>query len=213
MTTADADPVPVLPPPRTAVGRLLHLERTVWVSLRRWAGRSPAVPPGGQPFSYVGIVAPTLWTWIAVSAVEIPAIHFLVPWQAVRIALLVVGFWGLVWMVGYAASLYVHPHVVTADVVHVRSSAALDVAVPWDAVESVIGETRSTTSSRSVQLEPTADGTDLVVPVSNQTNIRLALREPRVVLTPRGGFEVTGVRLWVDASAEFLRSARSHLVR
>jgi hypothetical protein len=201
-----------VPPTATRLDRVLQLERTVWISLGRWLRRRPAVPPEATPFSYVGVVAPTLWIWIGVSAVEIPVLHLVIPWQAARIVLVLAGAWGLVWMVGYAASLHVYPHLVTPDEVHIRNRRSLDVGLPYPAVASAVPTVRATSSSRSVQLDTTAAGTDLVVPVSNQTNVRLALHAPVVVTTPRGGFGVSGVRLWVDDPAGFVEQVRAHCV-
>lgn len=80
-------------------GRLLQmaarLEAGIWHSLFRWVARRPAVPVSAEVFTYHRMPTPVIWLWIFASAAEIPAVHFLIPWEGVRIALLVVGIWGV----------------------------------------------------------------------------------------------------------------------
>ena len=47
------------------------------------------------------------------------------------LALLVLGVWGLVWMIGFLAATVVHPHLLDHDGIVVRSGAAHRIALPW----------------------------------------------------------------------------------
>ena len=92
--------------------RAVAFELAMYRSLFRWVTRRPDVAAGRRRFSYVGAVAVLLWAFIVVSAVELVVVHVLLPWDTVRLVADVLGVWGLVWMLGLAASYSVHPHVV-----------------------------------------------------------------------------------------------------
>ena len=88
------------PPPRPPSRRL---------RARDVAGASPAGCSGGptsragaDAFPYAGDVTPVLWAFIVVSAIEVPVVHLLVPWESLRLALDVAGVYGVLWMVGPA---------------------------------------------------------------------------------------------------------------
>jgi hypothetical protein len=85
----------------------------LYVALARWVARRPDVPAGAVPHGYDRTVTPVMWLWIFASAAELPLVHVLIPWEAVRITALVLGAWSLVWMVGLLASLKVYPHLLT----------------------------------------------------------------------------------------------------
>ena len=54
-----------------------------------------------------------------------------------RVVFLILGAWGLIWMVGFLASYYVFPHVVSPAGLRVRSSMLIDIPIPWDAVDQI----------------------------------------------------------------------------
>ena len=85
-------------PVRRTARFLVDLEVTVWVSLARWVTRRPDVPAGARPVGYSRLVTPVLCLWIFASAAEIPLVHVLVPWEWLRLSLLVVGVWGVLWL-------------------------------------------------------------------------------------------------------------------
>lgn len=106
-------------------------ELNIYKSLLRWLLRRPSVPAGFEPVGYARLVTPMLALWIFGSALELPLAHVLVPWHGVRIALLVVGVWGLLWMVGVLAGLRSYPHLLGSDRLRIRNGAMHDFAVPW----------------------------------------------------------------------------------
>ena len=80
-------------------------EIRLYRSLFRWTTRRPHIPgPDLEPFGYARDVTPVMWLWIFASAAELPLVHVLVPWEGVRLALLVVGVWGLAWMTRWRSS-------------------------------------------------------------------------------------------------------------
>lgn len=81
--------------------RAFHAEVRVYSSIGRAIARRPAVPPGGTGVGYHRPVLTVLFIFIVLSAVEIPILDLIVhPWPAVRIPVLILGIWGLTWMVG-----------------------------------------------------------------------------------------------------------------
>ena len=185
-----------------ALGMAKHavvFELNIYKSLLRLLLRRPSVPAGFEPVGYARLVTPMLALWIFGSALELPLVHVLVPWHGVRIALLVVGVWGLLWMVGLLAGLRSYPHLLGSDSLRIRNGAMHDIAVPWGTIEKVTTEDRSLPSSMWVlQPQDTDRGTHLNVAVSGRVNVHLALREQLPVRTRSGELAVTAVSLWVD---------------
>jgi hypothetical protein len=188
----------------TLVLHALRYELGLYRSLGRWLVRRPDHgEPGDVPVGYARTSTPVIWLWIFGSACEIPLVHVLVPWHGVRIALLAVGVWGLVWMVGLLASLWVHPHLLTPTGLRVRNGAGHDVRVPWTAVTGVTTRRRDLPSSMwALQPADTPEGTVLQVAVSGQVNVHLALRGPTEVVTAKGPMTVTAVSFFADDARE-----------
>ena len=132
----------------------IRFELAMWRSLFRWITRRPVVPDAGaSAFGYSAAKAPVIWIFIALNAIEIPAFHLMLPWPAARHIVDLLGAYGLTWMLGIVASVYVHPHVVDDAGLRVRSGMSVDVTVPWDAVATVQARTRSLPKSRPVQID------------------------------------------------------------
>jgi hypothetical protein len=113
------------------------------------------------------MVTPVLALWIFGSAVEVPLVHVLVPWDGARIPLLILGAWGLTWMVGFLAGLRSYPHLLDADALRVRNGPMHDIAVPLAEIAQVTTSEKSLPSSMWVlQPERTGDGLRLNVTVS-----------------------------------------------
>lgn len=178
---------------------LLVLEVTMYRNLLRWIARRPAIGPHDEPVGYVEQATPVIWLWIFASAAELPLVHVLVPWHGVRIALLVVGVWGLVWMLGMLAGLHMYPHLMTPTSLRVRSGALVEVPVPWSQIATVVRREQDLASTvRSVQVTEDAHGVDLRVGVSGRTNLTVELRGPLPVETRQGTVEADRISFWVD---------------
>ena len=196
-------------------GLLVHavvFEVRLYRSLARWVARRPVVPPDARAATYHRSNAPVMWLWIFASAAELPLVHVLVPWEAPRLALLVLGVWGLVWMIGFLAATVVHPHLLDHEGIEVRSGAAHRIALPWSAVVSVATR-REDLASTIWQLQPVEGtaGTDLNVG-GGEVNVHLTLREPTVVETARGPIEVVEVSFFADEPREVVAAVRERLV-
>jgi hypothetical protein len=194
--------------------RALLLEVAIYVCLLRWVLRRPAVPPQGEPVGYAKAVTPVLCLWIFASAAEIPLLHVLLPWHAARVVSVVLGAWGLVWMLGLLASYRVRPHVLDADGLRVRNGPRVDVRLAWADVAEVRVDRRDLpTSVRSIQPTETESGTDLQVGVSGQVNVTIRTRTPVMVRTPAGPLTVAAVSFFVDEPREAAARMREHLER
>lgn len=181
------------------------LELVLYGSLVRWIARRPDVPRGAVPIGYSRLVVPVLWLWIFGSAVEVIVVEVVLRqvdqhWAAaLRLPLLVLGVWGVLWMLGMMASYQVRPHVLTDTDLRLRSGARTWVVVPIEAVES----TRTVDHElpgviRSLHV----DGDLVLVGVSSRTNLELVLAGPMALTTSRGEVTATRVAMWVDEPRE-----------
>ncbi len=187
----------------------IRFEIDLYVALARWVARRPSVPAGATPWGYGRQVTPVMWLWIFASALEVPLVHVLTPWEPLRLALLVLSVWGLVWMVGLLASFRVYPHLTDDDGVRVRLGKRADVAVPWDLVAAATMVDRDLPSSmRTFQPLDTDAGTDLQIGVSGRANVHLALTTPLTVTVKGSPVEVTAVTFLVDDPKEYVARAR-----
>ncbi|MET8149697.1 hypothetical protein ACIBSW_23505 [Actinoplanes sp. NPDC049668] len=203
-------------PTRRTVGPLLRraaeMERAAWHSLYVWLRRRPRVSdPGDAPFAYVGVIKPILGTFIALSVVEIPifdvVVTHVVPWHPARWIVLGLGVWGLLWMLGFLATLTVHPHIVGDRGIRVRHGANVDFTVPWDEVASVSKRYRSVPTNKSVQFEVHDGRRVLNVAVGKQTSIDVRLRRPLTFDLPTGPSEpVDEIRIYADDADGFPRA-------
>lgn len=182
-------------------GRASRFERGIYVNIVRWARRRPDLgAPGSLPVPYVEIVRTTFWLWIGASALEMVAVHFIVPWPWVRWTLLVVSLWGLVWMIGFLAGLIVHPHLIEPDRVRVRNGHTIDAVIPINSIDLARTYVTSRPSSKTITIDDD-DPTHLYIAVSGQVNIHLTLTHPIHVDLPRGRYTVFILSFWADTPA------------
>jgi hypothetical protein len=192
--------------------RALVFELRLYVCLLRWVVRRPAVPRGAESIDYARAVTPVMGLWIFASAAEIPLLHVLLPWEAAQVVSLVLGAWGLFWMLGLLASFQVRPHLVGPAALRVRNGPVTDLGIAWADVRSVRMNRRDVPSSvRALQPRETEAGTDLQVVVNGQVNVEVVLRHPVTVRTHTGALEVTSVSFFADEPRETVARLRQHL--
>lgn len=206
-------------PGPTAIARILNFLHRAWIaelrvysSIARAIARRPAVPKGGTGIGYHRPVLTVLFIFIGLSAVEIPILDLIVhQWPAVRITLLVLGIWGVTWMVGLLCAMLMRPHSVGPDGVRVRSGLELDVPIAWEDIASVA-------ISRRVDepKQPRVIGSEYAERMQDETNIEIELERPVAIrlpgLAPKGGVHhVARIRLWADDPRTFLDAARPFL--
>lgn len=188
--------------------RALVYELGMWRSLYRWLTRRPVLD-GAEPFSYARAVTPVIWAFIGVSAVEIPLVHLLLPWPAARSVLLAVGIYGLLWMIGLLASLWVHPHTVGESGLRLRYGPTVDLVVPWEDIATVRTRLRPREGVRSIQVDGIGAERVLHMAVSSQTNVDVVLRRPLPLLAWRRDDEpVAAVHVYADDASTLVRTVR-----
>ncbi|SKB09200.1 hypothetical protein [Aeromicrobium choanae] len=186
----------------------LLLELALYRSLARWIARRPDVPAGATPIGYAQLVGPMLWLWIFGSATETVAVelvlrHVDAAWaDAIRLPLLVLGIWGVLWMLGLLASYRVRPHLLHDDRLRLRCGARTWVDVPLAAVAACrLVEHDLPGTIRSVHHE---DGL-LLLGVSGRTNLELELTGVTTLRSSKGELVASRVGLWVDAPRDVAR--------
>ena len=193
----------------------LRLEITLYAALGRWIVRRPDVPDGTVPIGYSRLVAPMLWLWIFGSAVEVVVLDVLLSrwWTPLRVPFLVLGIWGVVWMLGMMSAYRTRPHLLGEDVLQVRDGIHARVDVRLDRIASLRTVDHELPGLlRSVHVEGDGPGAILLVGVGSRTNLELVLTAPTSLQTPHGPTTVARVGLWVDEPrkvAETIRRRRS----
>ena len=196
------------------VREAIATELALYGQLLRWLTRRPDVPEGATPVPYARLATPVVWLFIFGSTVEVVAFDLILSrwWTFLRIPFLVLGVWGLVWMLGLMASYRMRPHLLTATDLHVRNMARTHIVVPLDSITQVRVADVDDSSIRSVRVVEDT----LLVLVSGRTNLQLTLAEGTTLSTPRGEIAPSSLGLWVDEPrevAEMLRRRRSAPLR
>lgn len=207
-------------PAPTAVARALDFlhrawgaELRVYSSIARAVTRRPAIPKGATGIGYHRPVLTILFIFIGLSVVEIPIIDLIVHrWPAVRIALLIIGIWGVTWMLGLLCAMIVRPHTVGPEGVRVRGGLELDVPISWTDIASVAISRRVNEPK-----QPRVSGAEYAERMQDETNIEIELERLVAIrlpgLAPKGGtHHVDRIRLWADEPREFLDAARPYLL-
>lgn len=181
-------------------------------SIGRFVLRRPRVPAGAAGFGYHQPVFAILVVLIVVSAVELVAVDLIVRrWPSVRIALLVLSVWGLVWMVGLLFGMLTRPHAVGPDGLRLRYGSEIDVAVRWDDVAVVSRRKRSRQGKEpQVVVDEHGDAT-LHLRVGDETNVEIRLEHPLEVRLPQGRRTVGRITLHVDDPRGFMDEVRRHI--
>jgi hypothetical protein len=201
-------------PPKTPLLRkAIALEAGIWRSLHDWARRRTVdAHDGDLTFGYTAAAAPLLWVFIVMSAIEIPLVDLVLPWAAVRVAFLILGAWGLLWMFGLLASMHVHPHVAGPSGLRVRSGLTVDITVPWESIAAVRTHLRTLPKTQTMQLEQEGSNAVLHVTVSSMTNVHVELRQPiSVPVAKIGSTPITVLRCYADDPVAFVTKAQDFL--
>ncbi|WP_291479955.1 hypothetical protein [Corynebacterium sp.] len=164
------------------------------------------VPAGAMPFGYT---KGTMGIPIAIgtaSLVELIVVHILVPWPWLRIVLLILSIWGVLFVAGFFASQVVHPHIVTAENLHLRWGHTTVLTTSLANVSSVARHTNHSDT------QPHADGDRLTLTQFQSTNVALRFADPVPTDAPVPKKDrpldahVTEVQLYVDNPDAFLQA-------
>jgi hypothetical protein len=183
-----------------------------YLSNYRFVFRRPKVPAGAVGFGYHQPILSVLIVFVVLSAVELVAVDLIVRrWTYVRIPLLVLSVWGIVWMLGLLFGLLTRPHAVGPDGIRVRFGAEIDIGIDWLSVDAVAIRRRNRVGKApKVTLDDHGEAT-LHVRVANETNLEIELDRPAAVRLPHGTETVRRISLYADDPKAFLAEVRRHV--
>ena len=123
--------------------------------------------------------------FVALSAVEIVVLDLIVRrWQHIRIPLLILSVWGLIYMLGLLFGMLTRPHAIGPAGIRARYGSEVDIPLPWDDIESV---TRRKHALQNKQPKVTVDEdgeATLHLRMQNETNIEVQLTRADRGTTP-----------------------------
>jgi len=181
----------VLPRP---VAFLVRQEFRIFGALVGGIRRHRDAAPGDRLLAYGGRLRGILGSMIGISIVELAIVEFLVPWTWLRWTFLILGVYGLIWVLGFAASAYTRPHLLDAERLRLRMTIFADIAVPLGTL-SQVGGGGIASHQRGVEA---GDG-KLAVSVLGLSNMSLTFAEPVEVNCGKAGrHAVRNVRFYVD---------------
>ena len=127
----------VLPPKlvrfTSAESRIMRLALWGW-------RRGQDIPAGAEGFSYHRFLLPMIYVFLALQAIELAVMHFLLmQWNAtVAWIWFALGVAGGLWIVGLAQGFRIHPVLLTEQGLRVRSGVIVDLLVPYNAIAGVV---------------------------------------------------------------------------
>jgi hypothetical protein len=192
--------------------RAIMMEIHGYQSIYRFLFRRPKVPSGAVGFSYYQPVLAIMIVFISVSAVELVVVDLIVRrWAHVRIPVLIVSLWGLIYMLGFLFGMLTRPHAVGPAGIRARYGAEVDIPLAWDKIEFVTRR-KHTIQDKQPKITIDEDGeATLQLRMQNETNIEIQLKEPTEIRLPHGPEVVSKITLYADDSQAFVNEAQHHL--
>jgi hypothetical protein len=192
--------------------RATMMELRGYQSIYRFLFRRPRVPSGASGFSYHQPILSVMIVIIFVSVVEMVVVDVIVRrWTYVRVPLLILSIWGLVYMLGLLFGMLVRPHAVGPDGIRVRYGSEVDVPIGWDDIASV-ARRKNVIAEKQPKVTVDADGqATLHLRIMNETNIEVELEHATPLRLPHGTETVSRVNLYADDPAAFLDAVRRHI--
>lgn len=186
-----------LPP---VAARLLVMEARTSASLVRWALRRRRTPEDAVAGTYGRQMRPLLIALLPVSIVEMVVIELLVPWTAVRVALLVASAYFCFWLIGLVASMWARPHWVAPGRLVLNCMTFATLTVPLTTV----------TKARSVRVSGmkhsvAVEDEDVTVSVMGSANVEVEFATP-VAVTGDRQCTARRVRFYADRPQDVIRA-------
>lgn len=179
-------------------------------SLGLAALRRQQVRPGAIPFGYTRGSATIPLVLIGLSVAELVIVHFMVPWPWLRLVLLLLTVWGVLFVLGFLAIRRVHPHVVDGNELRLRWGHETVLATPLKNIASAALQVNH------AHTQPAIADERLILTQFQSTNVRLRFADPVVAHAPVSrrlrpdGFRTTEVDLFVDDPAAFVAAMCRH---
>lgn len=214
---ADLREAPVPKPFRTRLGLARHLlwratklEYFGYVSILRYITRRHGVPPGGTGFSYHKTSVAPVTLFLVLSLAELIVVDLLVRrWPTVRLVMLILGVWGLIYMFGLLFGMVTRPHVVTSERLQLKQGPETTLSIKWSWVRTVTKRGHSTNGQKSHRVTQDLQGRTVInLWASGESNIELELDEPKHFDLPGHHVEAARVRFYVDDPTAFMDTVR-----
>lgn len=200
--------------PRAAARFVLH-EPRLFVCLFRWAFRM--VRPTDDEFAYhKRSLLRTITPLLVVSApVELVVVHVLAlafsPWWWLKWALLVLGAYATLWLLGLCASLVALPHRLEEKGLRLRYGLMADGFIPYAEIVGAVGtHSKAPTPGDGLSCVPEEDA--LYLATDGKTDVTLRLRAPQSM---RGFLKETEpascIHFAIDEPARFVRELRQRI--
>jgi len=188
------------------------MELRGYQSIYRFIFRRPKVPAGAEGFSYHRPILALMIVIIAVSTVEVVVVDQIVNrWTYIRIPLLIISIWGLVWMLGLLFGMLVRPYAVGPDGIRVRYGSEVDIPIAWRDVYSVTCRKQAVQDKQpKVTIDDDGHAT-MHMRIQNETNIEVRLERPVPLKLPHGTETINIVKLYADDPKRFVDAVRDHI--
>lgn len=135
------------------------------------------VPAGAASFGYTKGVMTVPAAIVLVSLVELVVVHLLVPWQWLRIVLLIFSIWGVLFVAGFFAGRIVNSHLVSHDDLTLRWGLQTVLATP---LSNVVSASRHANHAAT---QPDVEGNRLILTQFQSTNVvQLFVDDPEAFL-------------------------------
>lgn len=168
--------------------------------------RKRQVPSGAIPFGYTKGTMTFPLVMVVLSLAELVIVHILVPWDWLRIVLLILTIWGVLFILGFFATRIVHPHFITNEALHVRWGYSTVLATPLTNIVS------ATPHVNHAHTQPHVEDERLILTQFQSTNVLIRFVEPVAAAAPvskkkkPADFQATEVQLYVDDPDAFLQT-------
>lgn len=194
-----------------AARRLMRSEAVIVLTLPRALLRLARRRRSEDEYSYAkgDVELPLAVASIPAFAIELVLVHLLVPdslgW--LRLALLVLSLYGVLWILGWALGLHVFPHRLRDDVLELRLGSLYRTAIPLDAIVTLRRE-RSKSGTRT-HLD--AAGGAAALRVGGRVDLHVTLDRPVLVERPLGEpLEVTSISFAADDAPGLAARLQAH---
>lgn len=193
----------VLPGPVLKLARHeLALLKLVGMMVRRQTN----VPEGAVSFRYGSEQRSIFFALIAASLVEIVVVELLVPWKNVRIIILVLSVYAVIWLLMFYKSYAINPHYLYGRDLVLRVGVIGEVTIPLGSIESI----RSVRKTWDTGFLSVTSGAAVIL-FGTDTNIEIVLREPIAELVPGKPDPVSRVYCAVDKPQDFVAACKAQL--
>lgn len=168
--------------------------------IRAVAQRPPHVPLNAIPITSTQGTLPIPIAIAIVTVLEVAALHIIIPWRPVSIALTLASVYSLILFFGYLAERRQHPHYLTATSLVLRNGAHTIATVPLDNIDAV------TLIQDGSVTYPAVEGKIARIATMEGCSISVSLRSPQLLaLTARhraSEYAVSEIRFAADDARE-----------